>query len=379
MIETRALTSLHVDTARTWRGGQHQVLQTVSGLNRLHHPSILVARRGGALASRAPDDIRSATLRMIGEFDVFAAWQLRRLVLSTTPDVVHVHDPGGVALIALALSMGPAIHPRPLVVASRRVDFHLKRHTLSRWKYGHTDVFIAVSRVIRDMLIEDGIPADRIDVVYEGANVRAIGAATPLDVRATFSLPPEALVVGNVAALVPHKGQRDLIDAAAIVVQQIPQARFVILGEGPLMPEFAAQVAALGLERHVLLPGFRTDVLGLQKTFDVFVMSSITEGMGTAMLDAMACGTALVGTLAGGIPEAITDGDTGLLVPIHEPRAMATAIVRLLNDASLRSALGARARQRMESTFSADHMVAQTLDVYERRLRRPVGESSIGF
>jgi len=342
----------------------------VAGLGRLQQPTILVARRGGALARRAPADIRTTTLAPIGEFDLHAAWRLRRLVLATTPDVVHVHDPGGVALMALALTIGPALNPRPLVVASRRVDFHLKRHPFSRWKYGHVDVFVAVSGVIRDMLIEDGIPADRIEVVHEGANVRAIDSATPVDVREAFSLPSEALVVGNVAALVPHKGQKDLIDAAATVVQQVPHARVVILGEGPLRPALEAQVAALGLERHVLLPGFRGDVLGLQKTFDVFVMSSLTEGMGTAMLDAMACGSAIVGTRAGGIPEAVIHEEAGLLVPPHDPPAMAAAIVRLLGDASLRSALGAGARRRMESTFHADQMVAQTLDVYTRRVRR---------
>lgn len=365
---TRPVVSLHVDTARTWRGGQHQALQTVTGLSRLQHPPVLVARRGGELASRAPADIRTVPLGTVGEFDLHAAWQLRRLVQSVTPDVVHVHDPGGVALIALALSMGPAIRPRPLVVASRRVDFHLKRHPFSRWKYRHVDAFIAVSRVIRDMLIADGIPADRIDVVYEGANVRAIDDATPVDVRAAFSLPAGTLVVGNVAAFVPHKGQKDLIAAAGVVVQQMPDVRFVILGEGPLRPVLEAQVAALGLEHHVLLPGFRTDVLGMQKTFDVFVMSSITEGMGTAMLDAMACGSPIVGTRAGGIPEAILHENTGLLVPPHDPREMAAAIIRLLNDPSLRSTLGARARERMASTFSADSMVAHTLEVYDRRL-----------
>ena len=117
-----------------------------------------------------------------------------------------------------------------------------------------------------------------------------------------FWLPHHAPVVGNVAALVPHKGQRHLIDAAHLVVQQVPDARFVILGEGELREHLEQQVHEHHLEKHVLLPGFRTDVLGCIKGFDLFVMSSVTEGLGTSLLDAMACARPIVATRAGGIP-----------------------------------------------------------------------------
>ena len=166
----------------------------------------------------------------------------------------------------------------------------------------------------------------------------------------------------------PHKGQRHLIDAARRVVRELPDVRFLIVGEGELRPALERQVRDLGLERHVLLPGFRTDVLGLQKALDVFVMSSITEGLGSAMLDAMACGRPVVATRTGGIPEAVHDGVNGLLVPPHDDAALAAAIVRLLQDDALRERLGGAARQRIVNEFSVDRMVANTLDVYRRRL-----------
>ena len=128
------------------------------------------------------------------------------------------------------------------------------------------------------------------------------------------------------------------------------------------------QIRDLGLERHVLLAGFRTDVIGLQKSFDLFVMSSVTEGLGSAMLDAMACGTPVVATRAGGIPEAIEDGVHGLLVPPHDDEALAQAIVRLLKDEPLRRQLAAAAEERVRREFSVERMVAKTLEVYQRRL-----------
>ena len=125
------------------------------------------------------------------------------------------------------------------------------------------------------------------------------------------------------AALVPHKGQKDLVAAAAKVVRAVPDARFVILGEGELRAALEQQVKDLGLDRHVFLPGFRPDVLALQKGFTVFVMSSLTEGLGSSMLDAMACGTPVVASQVGGLAFLVQDGETGFTVPVDEPEALA--------------------------------------------------------
>jgi glycosyltransferase involved in cell wall biosynthesis len=362
------MTSAHVDTARTWRGGQNQVLLTVTGLCELGHPAVLVAQGSGELSRRAQEGLRTVALNPTSEFDVQAGWQLHHALRSIKPDVVHVHDPMGVALMAMALKMQPRLTPRPLVVASRRVDFHLKRNAFSRWKYRHIDVFIAVSRMIASMLVEDGIPSDRIEVVHDGVNISAIDRIPVQDAHKAFWLPHGAPLVGNVAALVPHKGQKILVEAAALVVRQVPDARFVILGEGELREPLERQVKELGLERHVFLPGFQDDVIALQKSFDIFVMSSITEGLGSSMLDAMACGIPVVGTRAGGIPEAIEHDRTGLLVRPHHADELAAAIVTLLKDTALRARLGAAGRRHVEAEFSVEKMVERTLDVYESRL-----------
>jgi glycosyltransferase involved in cell wall biosynthesis len=173
-----------------------------------------------------------------------------------------------------------------------------------------------------------------------------------------------------VAALVPHKGQRHLVAAAARVVRAVPDTRFLIIGEGELRDALTRQIKGLGLERHVHLTGFRNDVIGLQKSFDVFAMSSVTEGLGSAMLDAMACAVPIVATRAGGIPEAIIDGTSGLLVGPQDEGALAAAIVRLLKDPELRGRLGAAGRERVMNEFSIEKMVRETLHTYEERLLR---------
>jgi glycosyltransferase involved in cell wall biosynthesis len=361
------ITSVHIDTARTWRGGQNQVLQLVTGLESLGHHTWLIAHAGGELKRRAKEGLRFIGFSPRSEFDVQAAWQLARVLRDVKPDVIHAHDPMGVALAAMALQMPAAPAPAPYVVAARRVDFHLKRHAFSKWKYRHVNRFIAASRMIAGILEADGVPRDRITVVHDGVNLGIIDKLEAVDTRAAFWLPHGAPVVGNVAALAPHKGQKHLIAAAARVVREVPDARFLILGEGELQEALERQVKSLALERHVLLTGFRPDAIGLMKTFDLFAMSSVTEGLGSAVLEAMACSRAVVSTRAGGLPEVVQDGETGLLVPPHDEPAMAEAIVTLLKDSALRTAMGAAGRARVVREFSVEKMVQDTVGVYENR------------
>ncbi len=361
--------SLHIDTARTWRGGQNQVLLTVQGLGELGHRAVLVAHPAGELQARAREGLELVPLAPRSEMDLRAAWQLVRAMRRLRPAIVHAHDPHAVALAALALSMG-GFDPRPPLVASRRVDFHLRDNAFSRWKYRQVDRFICASHLVARLLVQDGIDPARVVTVHEGIDLAKVDAASPANLHQDLWLPHQAPIVGNVAALVPHKGQRHLVDAAARVVQKVPDARFVICGEGELRGALAHQIRQRHLERHVLLAGFRQDVLSVHKAFDLFVMSSVTEGLGTSILDAMACGKAVVATAAGGIPEVVVDDVTGLLVPPRDDVAMAEAIVRLLREPNRRARLGAAGRRRVEEAFSADRMVRETLAVYEDLLRR---------
>lgn len=355
--------SLHVDTARTWRGGQQQVRLTVDGLRAAGQRAALVAHPGGELYRRADGEADLFPLAAGGELAPRAAWRMSRLLDRLRPDVVHAHDAHALAVAAAACAL--AGRERPFLVASRRVDFRVRRNPLSRWKYARVDRFLCASDAIRSMLIEDGVAAGKTVVIYEGVDVDGIARLPQIDVHGELGLPPGAPVVGNIAALVPHKGQKDLLDAAARVVAEIPEARFVIVGAGELEGALVRQIARLGLKRHIVLTGFRADARSLLKGFDLFVMSSVTEGLGTSVLDAMACGRAVVATRAGGIPESVVDGETGLLVPVREPAALASAVVRLLRDADLRRALGSAGRTRARARFSARRMVAETAAVYE--------------
>jgi len=298
------------------------------------------------------------------EVDIAAAWRLSRVVKQLQPALVHAHDPHAVAMAATALSIASPT-PHTWLVAARRLDLQMARNSFSKWKYGQVDCFIASGAAIRDRLIHEGIPRAKIRIVNEGVDVERIQRVPAAIAHAAFYLPTHAPIVGNVAALMPHKAHQHLIDAAARVVKQVPDARFVIVGTGEQREPLEQQIRHLHLERHVFLAGQRSDAVELTKGFDIFAMSSITEGMCTPLVEAMAAGKPSVATAVGGVPEVVIDGVTGFLVPPRDPGAMARRLVQLLKDAPLRERMGRAALERARSCFTVEKMVEGTDAVYK--------------
>ena len=333
------------------------------GMRARGHRAVLVAHPEGVLYQRASEGDDLVPLAPRSEVDLASAWRLARVIALHRPDVVHAHDPHGVAMASMALSFGVGA-ATPALVASRRVDFHLQRHSFSRWKYRQVECFIAASRAIADILVHDGIPRARIAVVHDGIDVDKVMHAPAADLHQEFWFPKGSPVLVNVGALVPHKGQRFLVEAMTLVRRQIPDAQLVIFGEGELREALEQQIRDRDLQKHVVLAGFRDDVLSLTKSADLFVMSSVTEGLGSTVLDAMAMGLAVVGTRAGGIPEAVEDGVTGVLVPPGHADALGDALVRVLGDPAMRQRMGDAGRVRVRDEFGVDRLVEHTLAAY---------------
>ena len=357
--------SFHIDTSRSWQGAQNQTLLTVLGLRGAGHRAWLAAHPDGELKRHAEEGLELLPIAPRSEMDFASGWRLSRALRQLRPDILHAHDPHAVAMASMATSMAYP-PPCPPIVASRRVAFRIKRNAFSLWKYHQVDLFLCASEVVRQHLIADGIPARITTTVHDGIDLTHVDAAPPADIHAEFWLPHGCPIVGTVGALVPHKGHRHFVAAAARVLRKVPEARFVIVGEGDERQALEAQVRQLKLEKHVILTGWRADVLSLHKAFDVFALSSITEGLGTALLDAMACRRAVVATRTGGVDEAVEGGVTGMLVEPRDEAGLADAIVTLLEDNTLCERMGDAGRARVEKLFSVDRMIAGTLEAYDR-------------
>jgi glycosyltransferase involved in cell wall biosynthesis len=312
-----------------------------------------------------------------GEIDLAAAWRLSRVLKQLRPAVIQAHDPHAVAMAATALSIASPT-PRPPLIATRRIEYPIARNSFSRWKYSQVNCFIAISGAVRDRLMADGIPRARIEVVHEGVDVDRVAALPTGNVHAMLFLPTRAPVVGTIGALVAQKDHHTLIEAAALVIRQVPDVRFVVLGEGELRPALEDQIRHRHLERHVFLAGFRADVLELMKDFDVFALSSTHEGMCTSLVDAMAARKAAVATAVGGVPEVVADGETGFLVPARDHQALADRVVYLLKHESVRRRMGDAALARARDRFTVERMVEGTSGVYARLVREPAGMRAFG-
>ncbi len=365
---------LMVDSEDTWRGGEAQVELLIRGLREKGVTVALAAPPGSAMARRAEElECPVFALPIRGGMDLRAVCMLRGYLRREAFDIVHCHSSHahGVAWLALGIRRRPRRSGpvRPKLVVSRRVDFAFATNGPSGVKYRYgVDRFLAVSTGVERVLVDCGVREDKIEIVPDGIDLaKFCGVGNTGDLVEEFGLSDNTVVIGNVAALAPHKSHRDFIHAARIIRDEIAGARFLIVGEGRLRPALEAQVRDLGLENEVTLTGFRSDVLEILSLFDCFVLSSYLEGLCTSIMDAHALGVPVVATRTGGVPDLVADGETGLLVPPRDPALLAQAVVRMVRDGDLRSRCVFRGKEQAK-TYGYARMVDGTLESYRRLL-----------
>lgn len=357
---------LHMDTERTWRGGEQQALYLATGLARRGVLNLCVGQPGAPFVERAAQaGLEVAEVRTRGEADPGGVLRLRKLFRTWRPDIVHMHTSHAHTLGVLALRLGGVGR----AVVSRRVDFTIYRNRLRlswfKYRFG-VDRYVAISEGIRRQMVKDGIPASRIEVVHSGVDLTRFDGVEPHDLRAEFGLPAGAPLIGDVAHFGWHKAQEVLVQATPAILARHPEARVLLIGEGECMPAVRAEAERLGVAERILFTGFRRDVPSLILALDCFVMCSVLEGLCTSLIDALALRCPAVGSAVGGIPEVLLDGETGLTVPPRDPAALAGAVCRVLEEPALRDRLRERGRRHVEEKFTVDSMVDGNLAMYRR-------------
>jgi glycosyltransferase involved in cell wall biosynthesis len=314
------------------------------------------------------------------ERDLRLGRTLKRIAGTVHPDVVHLHFCVIYSLLPFALRWGGARH----IVATEHISLPVIRRSLARdlparlrnrLCLGLVDRVLAVSGFVRHRLIvSDHAPAEKVSVLYNGVDgarfSSGIDAGTAAATRSRLGLRPDDAVATCVAQLIDAKGVRHLIDAAALLREQ-PNLVVLIVGEGERREALQAQVTRLGLTERVRLLGLRDDVAEILGISDLFVCPSVwDEALGFVNLEAMAAGVPVIATRMGGIPEAVRDGETGLLVPPGDPEALAAAIASLAGDPARRRQMAGRARRLVEDVFSIERAIEDTVALYRGLLRR---------
>lgn len=348
---------VHVDSGRSWRGGQRQAFLLALGLRDRGHEPFLIASPDSPLASRArAAGLAVATIAMRGDWDLHAARRIRARIKAWRADIVHAHDARSHALAMLALLGRSEI---PLVV-TRRVPFTPRS---ARLKYGERVArFIAISHAVKAAMVGGGIDPSRIDVVHSGITLPQ-GVVTPRDWRQERDWPTDSVVCGVVGAMTAEKG----LDALDASMRQLPEeirerARVVLIGGTATGKHDTGGCPAFGA-------GFVEDIEPAMAGINILLHPSRAEGLGTSVLDAMALGKPPVAFATGGLPEVIEDGLSGLLVPPFDTARFASAVAILIRDPDLRGRLGNGAKERAKS-FDAREMAKGTELVYNRVLQK---------
>ena len=306
--------------------------------------------------------------------------RLARHIVRRQVQIVHAYN-----FYGNVFAVPPARLSAPVVIASIRdcgpyLTSMQKR--VQRYACRFADCVLVNADAVKDWLIGEGYDPAKIVVIRNGVDTARFDAPPEgARIRHELGLGPETPLVAVVGRLTRLKGLEQFLEATAILAPRFPDARFLIVGEtsphdGWYLTQLQELAARLGVADRVIFTGLRSDVPALLASVDVAVMPSLNEALSNVLLESMAAGAPLVATRVGGTPEALGDGENGLLVPPADSAALAASIATLLNDRELAARLGHAARRRIAERFSVDRMVRSTQELYsdllERKGRRAV-------
>ncbi|MBC8030917.1 MAG: glycosyltransferase family 4 protein [Pyrinomonadaceae bacterium] len=375
-----ALKILQISSAQSLGGGERHLVDLVEGLVERGHQVDLALRPNSPLI----DELRSSgkkglakvkvtTLPLRNSLDAFSARALAKLVRQNQIQIVHAHMARDYPLAAYAVRGNKGAR----LIVTRHVLFPLSR--LHRVTLAKAARIIAVSKAVATQVRADAVAApERISVILNGIDASKFENASVRFHRerflASWGLPENSLLIGTVGELTALKGHEEFLRAAAEVRKQFPRSHFVIAGtdssrENKNRAFLEKLIKELELTDHVRLVGWVEDLPQLYCALDVFVSASHTESFGLAITEAMASGTAVVATETEGAREIIQPGETGLLVPVGDVAALATATTGLLEDESQRGRLGTAAQQAVAAQFSVERMVEETEEIYRAEIK----------
>lgn len=299
--------------------------------------------------------------------------ELARLFREHDVDLIHSHHTPALidSTVGARLTGRPLVHTDHGKLYPTSWRWRMLEQTASRF----TEKVVAVSEYSqRDLVNQQGIAADKVEVIYNGLDLTPTRSASLDAVRRELGAAPDDFIIGTAARLEEQKGLELLLDSAPAVLQAAPHARIVIVGGGSRETALREYARSLGIDSRVLITGYRVDAVTLMSTFDCFVQTSHWEAMPMALIEAMALAKPIVATAVGGVPEVVRDGDTGLLLARRDADALAGLILRLARDQAAARAMGAAGQRRYLGNFTSKGMIAKYENLYRRvlqhRLRR---------
>ncbi|ANY17304.1 glycosyltransferase family 4 protein [Bordetella pseudohinzii] len=364
-VPAPSLRILHAEAATGLGGQERRILKEMTAMRERGHHVELLCQPQARMAARAAElGFTVHQLRMGGMANLIRGLpRIRRLLKEGRFDVLNTHS----RIDTLLAGLGARLARTPLVVRTR----HLSNRVNSMLAYTWVPHRIStVSNHVRDYLIERGVPPARVETIY--SPIKLPPADLQSGLRAELGLSDEDIVICSVAVLRASKGHRELIEALRPLMRADARLHLVIVGSGsPMFETLQTLIGELGLQARIHMLGFRDDVPNIMAGSDIFALPTRKEASGTVFVEAAACGLPVVGLDVGGVSEMLRDGETGMLVPPDDIKALRAALRRLIDEPQLRRSMG-RAGEclvRREDRFSLRRLAEHTEAVYRRWLR----------
>ncbi len=362
-------TVVHFTDGSAFGGTERALLHILARLDRRHWRSVLFHHPEPGLAPLLEETQHlQVELRVVPRmeriWDIGSLPKFVRALRAERPSILHAHLTWPLSckygLLAAVMARVPA------VVATAHSRFDLGKKLLLRMQprliAAGVNRYLAVSRAVADQLCNDfGIPASKVQIVHNGIPFASFNVSANTTLRAGLTRGTAHPVVLMVGRLDKQKGHRYLIEAA----QQVPEAMFVLAGDGPDQAALEARARALGVESRILFLGYREDIPDLLASCDLFVLPSLSEGLPLSILEAMAAGKPVIASAIGGNDEVITHGENGFLVPQADPAALTDAIRTVLSDSALARRLAEAGKALVHREFTVETMVERVTRVYD--------------
>ena len=309
--------------------------------------------------------------------------ELRNVFKRENPLLIHSHGVRANFLCRLAARPLPHLPVITTVHSVLRYDYpntisYFLASRMEFWTRQWNKHYIAISKAIRQILLNEGINEKQITLIHHGIDIEEFNISESKDqIRDTLGIPKDAFVIGSVSRLVPIKGLNDILNALSQVIEKFPNIHWLAVGEGPERQNLDLLVKTRNLEGNIHFLGFRQDIPRCLKAMDLFISSSYSEGFGLSLIEAMASRIPIISTPVGGISDFLLDHINGLAVPSHRPDEIARCIIKLYENPQLREKLISAAYQTVHEKFTLEKMADHTLDLYNKLYREEVKSSPL--
>ena len=350
----------HISTAKTWRGGEQQIYYLMNHLNGKINQSIFCPYNA-VLLNKIEIPINKITFNKRGSINILVARKLKKYTVENKVDLVHIHDSHAHNIYFLACILFGLKIP---AIITRRIEKPIT-NIVSKYKYNHQNIqkIICVSDAVKETISPFITDKEKLKTIHSGIDIDKYNkTAKDYILHKTFNIPTNSILIGTIGALTNQKDHFTFIDVAEKILLK-KEAYFIIIGSGKLEKEIKETINNKKLQSRIFLAGFRNDIPTIIKDLDIFLFTSIFEGLGTVLLDAMASGIPIVSTDVSGIPEIIENDKNGLLSKPKDTTNLASQVSELIENDEKRNFFIKNGLLKINQ-FSAENMAQQNFETY---------------